>query len=105
MSDEIKNALIQYMDSHGGGDGLYETALPGFYLMRSSTLTMPKPAIYRPALCIIVDGAKQIMFGERLFTYKAMQALVVSVEMPAFGQVIQASRERPMIALDRKSVV
>ncbi|GAA3063805.1 AraC family transcriptional regulator [Rhizobium viscosum] len=99
MSNEIKTALTQYMDSHGGGDGLYATALPGFYLMRSSTLTMPKPAIYKPALCIIVDGAKQIMFGERLFTYSAMQSLVISVEMPAFGQVIEASPERPMIAL------
>lgn len=99
MSDQIKTALTQYMDSHGGGDGLYATALPGFYLMRSSMLTMPKPAIYKPALCIIVDGAKQIMFGERLFTYSAMQSLVISVEMPAFGQVIEASPERPMIAL------
>ncbi len=99
MSDEIRKAITGYMASHGGGDGLYATALPGFYLMRSSTLTMPKPAIYRPALCIIVDGAKQIMFGERLFTYQAMQALVISVEMPAFGQVIRASREQPMIAL------
>src|SRR3954467_7929149 len=91
MSNEIKTVLNQYMDSHGGGDGLFTTALPGFYLMRASTLTMPKPAIYRPALCIIIDGAKQIMFGARLYTYTTMQALVISVEMPAFGQVIEAS--------------
>jgi AraC-like DNA-binding protein len=61
---------------------------------------MPKPAIYRPALCIIVDGAKQLMFGDRLFDYEAMQALIISVEMPAFGQVTKASAERPMIAIN-----
>ena len=100
MSADLKAVLNQYMDGHGGGDGLFATAVAGFFLMRSTTLSMPKPAIYRPALCIIVDGAKQMMFGERVFDYTAMQALVVSIEMPAFGQVTQASPERPLIALN-----
>ncbi|WP_454848602.1 AraC family transcriptional regulator [Rhizobium binxianense] len=99
MSSLLKDAINGYMDAHGGGDGLFVTDAEGFYLMRSSTLSMPKPAIYRPALCIIVDGAKQIMFGEKLCDYGAMQSLVVGVEMPAFGQVTQASPERPMIAI------
>lgn len=100
MSADLKKALNGYMDAHGGGDGLFTTAIDGFFLMRSSTLSMPKPAIYRPALCIIVDGAKQLMFGDRLFDYEAMQALIISVEMPAFGQVTKASAERPMIAIN-----
>ncbi|MEH7880366.1 AraC family transcriptional regulator [Rhizobium laguerreae] len=100
MSADLKKALNGYMDAHGGGDGLFATAIDGFFLMRSSTLSMPKPAIYRPALCIIVDGAKQLMFGDRLFDYEAMQALIISVEMPAFGQVTKASAERPMIAIN-----
>ncbi|NKK80452.1 AraC family transcriptional regulator [Rhizobium leguminosarum] len=100
MSADLKQALNGYMDAHGGGDGLFTTAIDGFFLIRSSTLSMPKPAIYRPALCIIVDGAKQLMFGDRLFVYEAMQALIISVEMPAFGQVTKASAERPMIAIN-----
>jgi AraC-like DNA-binding protein len=40
------------------------------------------------------------MFGERLCDYRAMQSLLISVEMPAFGQVTQASAERPMIAVN-----
>ena len=100
MSADLKKALNGYMDARGGGDGLFTTAIDGFFLMRSSTLSMPKPAIYRPALCIIVDGAKQLMFGDRLFDYEAMQALIISVEMPAFGQVTKASAERPMIAIN-----
>ncbi|MBY5541149.1 AraC family transcriptional regulator [Rhizobium leguminosarum] len=100
MSADLKQALNGYMDAHGGGDGLFTTAIDGFFLMRSSTLSMPKPAIYRPALCIIVDGAKQLMFGDRFFDYEAMQALIISVEMPAFGRVTKASAERPMIAIN-----
>ncbi|MEH7910397.1 AraC family transcriptional regulator [Rhizobium laguerreae] len=100
MSADLKQALNGYMDAHGGGDGLFATAIDGFFLMRSSTLSMPKPAIYRPALCIIVDGAKQLMFGDRLFDYEAMQTLIISVEIPAFGQVTKASAERPMIAIN-----
>ncbi|MBY3447785.1 AraC family transcriptional regulator [Rhizobium laguerreae] len=100
MSADLKQALNGYMDARGGGDGLFTTAIDGFFLMRSSTLSMPKPAIYRPALCIIVDGAKQLMFGDRFFDYEAMQALIISVEMPAFGRVTKASAERPMIAIN-----
>ena len=52
-----------------------------------------------PALCIVVQGAKWTMFGETRFDYHAGQALVVSVELPAFSTIVEASPSRPYLGV------
>nr|WP_268828284.1 AraC family transcriptional regulator [Lysobacter gummosus] len=62
----------------------------------------PKPPshmVIKPALCITLQGAKWTAFGDRRFDYRAGQALVVGVEMPAVGQVTQASPTEPYLGL------
>lgn len=55
--------------------------------------------IYRPSLCIIAQGTKQFLCGDQFFEYRSNQSLVVSVEMPAVGQVVEATPEDPYLAL------
>lgn len=55
--------------------------------------------IYRPSLCVVLKGAKEILFGEDRLHYGAMQCLVVSMEMPASGRVVEASAEAPYIGI------
>jgi AraC-like DNA-binding protein len=59
----------------------------------------PMRRIYRPSLCVVLKGAKQILFGETTLTYKEMECLVVSVELPASGRMIGATPETPFIGL------
>jgi AraC-like DNA-binding protein len=40
-----------------------------------------------------------VAFGDRVLSYREMQALVVSLEVPAFGRVVEASAARPYLAL------
>lgn len=100
MSNLLKTAIEEYIAAHGGGDGAYPTEIGALTLMRSTTQALPNPMIYRPALCVIVQGAKQILFGERVFDYAAMQCLVISLTLPAFGRVMRASPEKPLLALN-----
>ncbi len=95
MSEALKAALLR----HTSGDGIVQTAIDGLLLMRWSEAALPHHALYRPALCVTVQGAKQVMFGDKVFDYGPMQALVVSVEMPGLGQVVQASRAAPFLGL------
>lgn len=44
-------------------------------------------------------GAESTTFGDRQFDYRAGQALVVSVEMLAFGTVSQASPTEPYLGV------
>ncbi|WP_425147956.1 AraC family transcriptional regulator N-terminal domain-containing protein [Deinococcus sp.] len=52
-----------------------------------------------PALCLVVQGAKWTMFGDRRFDYRAGQALVVSVEIPSLSQIVAASPGEPYLAV------
>jgi AraC-like DNA-binding protein len=61
-----------------------------------------KPAshlIMKPALCVVVQGTKWTTFGDRRYDYPAGRALVVSVEMPAFSRVVEASPAEPFLAI------
>ena len=100
MSSALKLALNRRMDRLGGGDGPFATAVDGLYLMRATGETLPAPRIYRPALCIVAQGAKRLMLGESTFDYREGQALVIGLELPVLGRVVQASAERPFLGLN-----
>jgi AraC-like DNA-binding protein len=67
--------------------------------MRSTGERLPHPVMYKPALCITVQGAKQVLFGDKLFDYGEMQALAVSVELPGIGRVTRASPREPYLGI------
>ena len=84
MLDLLREAAARFTESQVG-TGPFETAIPGVTLLRSDHENRTNFHICKPALCIVVQGAKWTMFGETRFDYKAGQAMVVSVELPAFS--------------------
>jgi len=87
------------MDSNGGDDGALVTPIEGLFLMRSTCERLPHHIVYKPALCITMQGAKQVLFGAKLFDYGEMQALVVGVEQPGVGRVTRASIREPYLGI------
>ena len=78
------------------GDLAFETEISGLGLMRAVGSAVPRKArLYRPSLCLVVQGAKEMALGDAVMRYGEMQALVVSLDVPAAGRVIEASPERP----------
>jgi hypothetical protein len=73
--------------------------MPGVNLVRSFQEIMPVPNMYRPSLCIVFKGAKEILFGETRLEYHEMECLVVSVEVPAIGRMIGASPDAPYMGV------
>lgn len=99
MSPILIAALNQYLDSNGGDDGALVTPIEGLFLMRSTCERLPYHVMYKPALCITLQGAKQVLFGDKLFDYGEMQALAVSVEIPGVGRVTRASVREPYLGV------
>ncbi len=99
MQTALIDALNAYADANGGGEGVFETPIPGFGFMRTSRATIPQHILYKPSLCIVAQGEKQVIFGDALMTYREGQALIVNVEIPAVGRVTKASREKPLVGL------
>lgn len=98
MSMALRQAVERHVET--GEDGAFETAIPGLVVMRSAGPAIPrKMRLYRPSLCLVVQGAKEMALGERVFPYREMQALVVSLDVPAAGRVTEASPDRPYLAI------
>lgn len=100
MPSELTVAISRVLDAAGHGlTGGFHTAVPGLGLLRSSDHTMPRHMTYRPSLCVVAQGAKQVMVGDRTITYHDMQALIVTVEVPVLSQIVDASPDRPYVGL------
>jgi AraC-like DNA-binding protein len=100
MASPLQQAIERHVGP-AGDDGPVATAIAGLSLMRATAARgLPKHRLYRPALCIVVQGAKEIALSDRVLSYRAMQALVVSLDLPAFGRVTEASPGRPYLAIN-----
>ncbi len=91
-------AASNYTESQAGA-GPFATAIPGLTLLRSEHRDRANHHICKPALCIVLQGAKWTMFGETRVDYRAGQAMVVSVEMPAFSTIVEASPNEPYLGV------
>ncbi|KKD55107.1 MULTISPECIES: AraC family transcriptional regulator [Paenibacillus] len=87
-------SLIEQFTSH---DGVHATDIPSLHFVRSSTTTVPIYQVHEPALCIVAQGKKVVILAEESYYYGTSDYLVVSVDLPISGQVIQASAEAPYL--------
>jgi AraC-like DNA-binding protein len=93
--DEMARLITRFAT----GDGIHETALRGVTLHRASA---PKPrqhGVNNPCIAVIAQGAKRVMLGDEVFFYDRARYLVASVDLPASGQVIEASAEKPYLGI------
>ncbi len=80
------------------GDGVHQTGIPRLSLIRASRPTEPLYALHEPALCIVAQGRKEVFLGEEVYPYDRDQHLVVSVDLPVVGQVVEADPGTPYLA-------
>jgi AraC-like DNA-binding protein len=80
------------------GDGLSATGLPGLAVMRASSTTEPIGDMVAPTLAIVAQGAKRTSLNGHDHTYGPGQFLIVSVDLPVVGQIVEASPEAPFLA-------
>lgn len=99
VPSSLLNTVTAYIESKGGGQGLFPTSMPGFNIIRSFQEVMPHRKIYQPSLCIVLQGAKQILFGGETLNYGVMECLVVSIALPGTGRIVQASATEPFVGL------
>ncbi len=80
-------------------DGVHQAAFPCLSLIRTSAPTVCMPTVYQPSLGIVVQGRKRALLKDEVYYYDALNYLVVSVTLPMMGQVLDASADRPFLAL------
>jgi len=77
----------------------YTTVVEGVTLLRSDHERSPNLVIYRPALCVVLQGSKRTLFGDLDFLCLPGEAVLVGVATPGLGRVIQASLSEPYLGI------
>lgn len=91
--------LCDLIDKYCEPDGSVRTDIDPVWLYRTSTPSLKVPTIYKPCLCLIVSGTKEVTLGHEVFCYQPGQLLAASVDLPIVGHVTKASSEIPYRSL------
>ena len=95
---EMLDELRQLIERHCAA-ARWPTAIPGVTLMRADAPTLPVGALHKPLLCIVAQGRKRVLLGEKLFEYDSAKYLIASVDLPITGAVCEASARTPYLAM------
>jgi AraC-like DNA-binding protein len=94
MRDELRELVARH-----SVEGSVALPVPRLTLHRSARPTEPVQVLYRPALCVVLQGGKRAILGTRVFTYDPDSYLVLSVELPLTSAVVEADRKRPYLGM------
>ncbi len=91
--------LARLVEGAVSGDGMHPTAIEPLHLIRCATPGEMTYGLHKPALCVIVQGGKEVRLADELYRYDPLHYLVVSVTLPVAGCVIRASSDEPYICI------
>jgi AraC-like DNA-binding protein len=97
--DKQQNEFAKLIERHVDGDGVHATAIPSLVFIRRSNVTEPNHGVYKPALCIVAQGAKEVWLAQERFRYSPADYLISSVDLPVTSQVTEASSDDPYLSL------
>jgi AraC-like DNA-binding protein len=80
-------------------DGGYDTAVPALRLSRYSAPSELVALVYEPSLCVVAQGAKDVLLADEAYRLDPAQFLLVSVDLPVAARVVEASRGRPYLGV------
>lgn len=92
---ELATLVSRYTD--GKGDGFHQTAIDRLEFQRESSVSTALHGVSTPILAILVQGKKKALLGNETYYYCAAQYLVVSVDLPISGFVVEASPDKPYL--------
>jgi AraC-like DNA-binding protein len=79
-------------------DGVVQP-IAGLHLTRASQPSEKVFGASKPSFCVIAQGAKEVYLGDSRYPYDAEHYLLATVELPVTGRIVEASKERPYLAL------
>lgn len=76
-----------------------DTPVAGLRLYRAEAPSPQVSTLYRPTLCLVAQGRKQVVLGDSLYEFDPSKYLIVTVDLPVTGCIVEASEARPYLGL------
>lgn len=97
--DALRQAVSEYARKHANGDGLAFTSVPGLRMMCVRSPTGPLQSVYRPLVCLILQGSKRMVVGSHDRVFSEGESVIVTADVPVSGTVVTASSREPYLAI------
>jgi AraC-like DNA-binding protein len=98
-NDRLLSAVLRHADRCANADGVALTPVPGLRMMRTGRLQGPMRSIYRPLICLVLQGGKSLLVGQEERLLHAGQSVIVAAHMPVTGHIVQATPAEPYVAI------
>lgn len=91
--------LASAVERHTATDGAHGTAVEALRLYRSSAPSDLAAVVYEPSLCVVAQGAKEVILAGETYRYDPAHSLLVSVDLPVAARVVEATPDRPCLMI------
>lgn len=91
--------LIEKVTRQIGLNEICKTSIPDLTFYRMAELGTPTYCIYEPCVAIILQGSKEITFGEEACDFGQGTFFVTSVDIPTLARVTAASEQTPYLSI------
>lgn len=99
MSEDLRAAATRYTAGLPAPEGLHLADVEGIGFACARSPTPYVHALYRPLLCLVLQGAKDVTSGMDTWSFKAGETLIVGTDLAVSGRVRQASPTEPYLAV------
>ncbi|MEZ5244132.1 MAG: AraC family transcriptional regulator [Acidimicrobiales bacterium] len=79
--------------------GVVPTGVEGLVVTQSRAPTRLDGTVYDPVVCLILQGAKELVLTERRVSCRQGQSVIVSHDTPVASRITDASHDAPYLAL------
>lgn len=98
--EELAALVARHTDNQG--NGAHAIAIDSLIFMRECNPATAIQTVSEPLLSIVVQGKKEVLLNEETYRYGVAQYLVVSVDLPLSGCVIEATPNQPYLGFKLK---
>lgn len=97
--DTLLQRVSQILDQSGLRQGALFHKDSATHLLRHEFPAGRHATVYRPLLCLVLQGVKDVETSAKTLTVRAGQSLIVSHAVPVLSRITEAAHETPYIAL------
>jgi len=95
----LRKELVRKVAARALAQGENPTAIPELAFYRREQPTPCIHATYEPSLSVFLQGRKRVSLGGAEYLCDETSFLLSSIDVPAVGQIIEASREVPLLSM------
>ncbi|MGU3399473.1 AraC family transcriptional regulator N-terminal domain-containing protein [Brucellaceae bacterium D45D] len=99
IASDLAARCMRIADETGAGPRPTPSGVDGLTVVRNRAISLIAPEIYQPMICLVLQGAKEILHGERAVRFDAGMTAIVSHELVTGARIVKASDAEPYVAL------